>query len=102
MTNQRYDEEKGFCCIGRCDGQGDVFGHKRNFGQGVEPVKGMGVSFVLEASEKGDSATNIREEDEVPEIELSDEGREFGTITKWFEDKGFGYIQRKKGGEEYV
>ncbi len=62
----------------------------------------MGVSFVLECSDKGDSAMRIREEAEIPEMVLSDEGREFGTIMKWIEDKGFGYIQRKKGGEEYV
>ena len=100
--NQNYDEDKGFCFIGRCDGQGDIFGHKRNFQVGVEPAKGMGVSFVLECGDKGDSAMKIREEEEIPEMVLSDEGREFGTIVKWIEDKGFGYVQRKKGGEEYV
>lgn len=62
----------------------------------------MGVSFILETSEKGDNAMEIREEDDVPEMILSDVGREFGTIMKWIEDKGFGYIQRKNGGEEYV
>lgn len=97
---QSYDEEKEFCFIGRCDGQGDVFGHKRNFQGGVEPAKGMGVSFVLESGDKGDSAMKIREEMEIPEMIFSDVGREFGTIVKWIEDKGFGYIQRKKGGEE--
>lgn len=62
----------------------------------------MGVSFVLETSEKGDNAMKIREEDEIPEMILSDVGREFGIIVKWIEDKGFGYIQRRTGGEEYV
>ena len=60
----------------------------------------MGVSFVLETDEKGDSAAKIREEGEIPEMVLSDEGREFGTITKWIYEKGFGYIARKKGGDE--
>lgn len=35
-------------------------------------------------------------------MELSDEGREFGTVVKWIEQKGFGYIARKINGEEYV
>ena len=61
----------------------------------------MGVSFVLETGEKGDSAAKIREEEEIPEMFLFDEGREFGTITKWIDEKGFGYITRKKGGDEY-
>ena len=60
----------------------------------------MGVSFVLESGDKGDSAMKIREEGEIPEMVLSDEGREFGTVVKWLDAKGFGYIQRKKGGEE--
>lgn len=62
----------------------------------------MGVSFVLESGDKGDSAMKIREEDEIPEMVFSDKGREFGTIVKWIEEKGFGYIQRNNDGEEYA
>lgn len=74
-----YNEEKGFAFIGRCTGGDDVFGHKREFG-GVEPYVGQPVSFILENTEKGDTAKKIREEDSVPEPILSDEGREFGTV----------------------
>ena len=74
-----YNEEKGFAFIGRCTGGDDVFGHKREFG-GVEPYVGQPVSFILENTEKGDTAKKIREEDSVPEPILSDKGREFGTV----------------------
>lgn len=74
-----YNEEKGFAFIGRCTGGDDVFGHKREFG-GVEPYVGQPVSFILENTEKGDTAKKIRVEDSVPEPILSDEGREFGTV----------------------
>ena len=74
-----YNEEKGFTFIGRCSGGDDVFGHKREFG-GVEPYVGQPVSFILENTEKGDTAKKIREEESVPEPILSDEGREFGTV----------------------
>ena len=74
-----YNEEKGFAFIGRCTGGDDVFGHKREFG-GVEPYVGQPISFVLENTEKGDTAKKIREEESVPEPILSDEGREFGTV----------------------
>ena len=74
-----YNEEKGFAFIGHCVGGDDVFGHKREFG-GVEPYVGQPVSFILENTEKGDTAKKIREEDSVPDLILSDEGREFGTV----------------------
>ena len=74
-----YNEEKGFAFIGRCTGGDDVFGHKREFGR-VEPYVGQPVSFMLENTEKGDTAKKIREEESVPEPILSDEGREFGTV----------------------
>lgn len=74
-----YNEEKGFMFIGRCTGGDDVFGHKREFGN-VEPYVGQPVSFILENTEKGDTAKKIREEESVPEPILSDEGREFGTV----------------------
>ena len=74
-----YNEEKGFTFIARCTGGDDVFGHKREFGN-VEPYVGQPVSFILENTEKGDTAKKIREEENVPEPILSDEGREFGTV----------------------
>ena len=74
-----YNEEKGFTFIGRCTGGDDVFGHKREFG-GFEPYVGQPVSFILETTEKGDTAKKIREEESVPEPILSDEGREFGIV----------------------
>ena len=74
-----YNEEKGFTFISRCTGGDDVFGHKRDFG-GVEPYIGQPVSFILENTDKGDTAKKIREEESVPEPVLSDEGREFGTV----------------------
>lgn len=74
-----YNEEKGFAFIGRCTGGDDVFGHKREFG-GIEPYVGQPVSFIIENTEKGDTAKKIREEESVPEPILSDEGREFGTV----------------------
>lgn len=74
-----YNEEKGFAFIGRCTGGDDVFGHKREFGS-FEPYIGQPVSFILENTEKGDTAKKIREEESVPEPILSDEGREFGTV----------------------
>ena len=77
-----YNEEKGFAFIGRCAGGDDVFGHKREFG-GIEPYVGQPVSFILENTEKGDTAKKIREEESVPEPILSDEGREFGTVKVW-------------------
>ena len=46
----------------------------------MEPSVGLPVSYVLEATEKGDSAKKVREEDSVPEPVLSDEGREFGNV----------------------
>lgn len=74
-----YNEEKGFAFIGRCTGGDDVFGHKREFG-GVEPYIGQPVSFIIENTEKGDTAKKIRQEESVPEPILSDEGREFGSV----------------------
>ena len=77
-----------------------VFAHKREFNGGVEPSTGLPVSFTVESSDKGDSAKKVREEESVPEMVLSDEGREFGIVKKWIEERGFGYIDRRKGGEE--
>ncbi|KAF6231745.1 hypothetical protein HO173_010047 [Letharia columbiana] len=94
-----YNEEKGFAFIGRCSGGDDVFGHKREFGS-VEPYVGQPVSFILENTEKGDTAKKIRKEDSVPEPILSDEGREFGTVKNFNMEKGFGFIVRKKGGDD--
>ena len=74
-----YNEEKSFTFIARCTGGDDVFGHKREF-RNVEPYVGQPVSFVLENTEKGDTAKKIREEESVPEPILSDEGREFGIV----------------------
>ena len=62
----------------------------------------MGVSFIIEVGDKGDSAMKICEEETIPEMVRSDEGREFGTVVKWIDEKGFGYIRRKRGGKEYV
>ena len=75
-----YNAEKGFAFIGRCTGSDDVFGHKREFLSNVEPYVGQPVSFILENTEKGDTAKKIREEESVPDPVLSDEGREFGTV----------------------
>ena len=41
---------------------------------------GQGVSFVVKSGDKGDSAIKVREEESIPEVVLSDEGREFGTV----------------------
>ena len=75
-----YNAEKGFAFIGRCAGGDDIFGHKREFVGRVEPYVGQPVSFIVENTEKGDTAKKIREEDSVPDPVLSDEGREFGTV----------------------
>ena len=86
-------------------GGDDLFAHKREFG-GVEPKVGQGVSYVVEATEKGDAAkkyvrsssepflekllavwswvmcanlnrmSRVREEESIPEMVMSDEGRE--------------------------
>ncbi|KAL9133124.1 MAG: hypothetical protein Q9175_005695 [Cornicularia normoerica] len=94
-----YNEEKCFAFIGRCTGGDDVFGHEREFGV-VEPYVGQPVSFILENTEKGDTARIVREEESVPEPILSDEGREFGTVKNFNLEKGFGFIVRKKGGDD--
>lgn len=93
---QTYTEEKGFAFIARCVDGTEIFGHKREFAKGLEPEVRQPVSFVYEVTEKGGTAKKvlsailkgrvrlicdqIRLEDSVPEIPLSDEGREFGTI----------------------
>ena len=41
---------------------------------------GQGVSFIVKSGDKGDSATKVREEENVPQAVLSDEGREFGNL----------------------
>ena len=41
---------------------------------------GQGVSFIVKSGDKGDSATKIRQEENVPQAVLSDEGREFGNL----------------------
>lgn len=46
----------------------------------MEPRAGQPVSFLRATTEKGDAATKVREEESVPEPELSDEGREFGKV----------------------
>lgn len=56
-----------------------LFAHKREFA-GVDPRAGQPVSFVRTITEKGDAATKVREEESVPEPEVSDEGREFGKV----------------------
>ena len=40
---------------GRCIGGEDLFAHKKEFGS-IEPYIGMPVSFLVEATEKGDAA----------------------------------------------
>ena len=44
-----------FLLQGRCVGGDDLFAHKREFGS-VEPSVGLPVSFVVEATDKGDAA----------------------------------------------
>ena len=102
----------------RTDKRVSLFAHKKEFG-GIEPVVGKGVSFVVKSGDKGDSAAKVREEDSVPEAVLSDEGREFGTVKvtepiqilgdsgltsfkSWMQEKGFGFIGRKQGGDEWA
>ncbi|KAL9132630.1 MAG: hypothetical protein Q9175_006194 [Cornicularia normoerica] len=114
-----YNEEKGFAFIVRCFDATEIFAHKREFPQGVEPRVGQPVSFVYEITENGGTAKKIREEDNVPNIPYSDEGRDFGTIKVSFsfidprtivltmlqsfnDEKGFGFIVARKGGEEYA
>ncbi|KAF6230560.1 hypothetical protein HO173_011097 [Letharia columbiana] len=95
-----YNEEKGFSFIARCFDGTEIFGHKREFLQDIEPYIGQPVSFVYEVTEKGGTAKKIREEDGVPDIPFSDEGRDFGTIKNFNAEKGFGFIVARKGGEE--
>lgn len=95
-----YSEEKGFAFIVRCVDATEIFGHKREFPQDVEPYVGQPVSFVYEITEKGGTAKKIRVEDSVPDIPFSDEGRDFGTIKNFNAEKGFGFIVARKGGEE--
>lgn len=56
---QTYSEEKGFTFIARCVDGTEIFGHKREFSQGVEPYVGQPVSFVYEVTEKGGSAKKV-------------------------------------------
>ncbi|KAK4694889.1 cold shock protein, partial [Lecanoromycetidae sp. Uapishka_2] len=113
-----YNEEKGFAFIGRCAGGDDLFAHKKEFGS-LDPYPGMPVSFVVESTDKGDAAKKVREEESVPELPISDAGREFGNIKvslggvqrlhsehlrltslqDFNQEKGFGFIIRKSGGD---
>lgn len=56
---QTYNEEKGFTFIARCFDGTEIFGHKREFPQGVEPSVGQPVSFVYEVTEKGGTAKKV-------------------------------------------
>lgn len=94
------NEEKGFAFIVRCVDATEIFGHKREFADGIEPRVGQPVSFVYEVTEKGGTAKKIHEEDGVPPINYSDEGRDFGTIKSFNQEKGFGFIIARKDGEE--
>lgn len=56
---QTYSEEKGFAFIVRCVDATEIFGHKREFPQGVEPYVGQPVSFAYEITEKGGTAKKV-------------------------------------------
>ncbi|KAL9071982.1 MAG: hypothetical protein Q9161_003914 [Pseudevernia consocians] len=72
-----YSEEKGFTFIARCVDGTEIFGHKREFPQGVVPYVGQPVSFIYENTEKGGSAKK-----------------------NFNREKGFGFIVARKGGDE--
>ena len=95
-----WNEEKAFAFIARCVDGIEIFSHKREFPQKVEPYVGQPVSFVYEIAEKGGTVKKIREENSVPDIPLSDEGRDFGTIKSFNDDRGFAFIVARKDGEE--
>ena len=59
IVPQTYNEEKGFAFIARCLDGTEIFGHKREFAQGVEPRVGQPVSFVYEVTEKGGTAKKV-------------------------------------------
>ena len=54
-----YNEEKGFAFIARCLDATEIFGHKREFPQDVEPCVGQPVSFIYEVTEKGGTAKKV-------------------------------------------
>ena len=83
---------------GRCVGGEDLFAHKKEFGL-IVPYAGQPVSFLVEATEKGAAAKKIREEESVPNLPTSDEGRTFGTIRDFNTEKGYGFVIPKKGGD---
>lgn len=56
---QTWNEEKGFVFIVRCVDATEIFGHKREFPQDVEPRVGQPVSFIYEVTEKGGSAKKV-------------------------------------------
>lgn len=58
-TPQTYKEEKGFSFIARCFDGTEIFGHKREFPQDIEPYIGQPVSFVYEVTEKGGTAKKV-------------------------------------------
>ena len=68
-----YNDEKGFAFIAKCLGGIEVFGHKRKFAQSESRV-GQPVSLVHEVTEKDGTAKKIREEENVPDVPLSDGG----------------------------
>ena len=83
---------------GRCTGGEDLFAHKKEFGT-IVPYAGQPVSFLVEATEKGAAAKKIREEESVPELPISDEGRTFGTIRDFNTEKGYGFVIPRNGGD---
>ena len=56
---QTWNEEKGFAFIARCLDATEIFGHKREFAQNVEPYVGQPVSFIFEVTEKGGTAKKV-------------------------------------------
>ena len=60
------------------------------------------VSYRFATGAKGATANDVTVEHAAPVAEPSSSAREFGTVKGWREEKGFGFIGRDDGGDEYV
>ncbi|CAF4283359.1 unnamed protein product [Rotaria socialis] len=106
---KRWTAERGFGFIRRASSGQDLFCHVRSLKDGVQSLEpGQSVEYSVHQTEKGEEARDVAILDgdhsanqEKANISTENLGeRHTGTVRKWLEGRGFGFIQREAGGSD--
>jgi len=102
---KRWSNERGFGFIRRTNGGPDLFCHVRSLKNGVETLEeGQTVEYKIQRTDKGEEARDVIILDEEVltsrQQETNPNERQTGTVRRWIQEKGYGFVQRDTGGPD--